>query len=129
MATNKSLVSDYLRLRDYRAAEKKKWELADDKIEAALHGIEAEMAKRLRESESDSVRTEAGTFFRQIDVKPRGEDWQAFYNWIVENDAFDFLERRIKKTSIAEYMAQNDDAIPPGVTVLREYVVRVRKGE
>ena len=129
MATNKSLVGDYLRLREFRASEKRRWEASDRNIEQALDKIEAEMAKRLRESESDSVRTELGTFYRQIDIKPRGEDWQAFYDWVAENGAFDALERRIKKPFIAEYMAQNDGAIPPGVTVLREYVVRVRKGD
>ena len=129
VATNKELVLGYLTLRDFRAVQKKAFETKDKKVKAAMEKIEAELGKRLRESESDSIRTEAGTFYRQVDITPRGDDWQAFYNWVAAEDAFDALERRIKKTFIAEYMEQNNGDLPPGVSVFREYVVRVRKGE
>ena len=44
-----------------------------------------------------------------------------------QNDAFDALERRIKKTFVSEYMENNGGAIPPGVSVYRQYAVRVRR--
>ena len=58
---------------------------------------------------------------------PTGQDWEAFYDWIKEHDAFDALERRIKRTFVSKYMDDNDGAIPPGVNVFRRYTVEVRK--
>jgi hypothetical protein len=51
-----------------------------------------------------------------------------FYGWIKDNDAFDALERRVKKTFVTEFMETHEGGLPPpGITVSREYVVRVRK--
>ena len=121
------LVKAHIKLRDARSAAKKKFDAEDDILKASQEKLEAMMLKFMIDNNSDSVRTEHGTFYRQEDVIPRGEDWDAFYKWVAKNDAFDFLERRIKKTAVAEYMEANKGKIPPGVSVLREFVVRVRR--
>lgn len=126
---NAALVRAYLRLRAARHTLKTEFEAADKKLRAQQDRLGAVMLKALNDDGSESVRTKDGTFYRQVEVTPRGEDWGALYDWIKEHDAFDFLERRIKKTAVAEYMEEHNGAIPPGVSVFREYVVRVRKGD
>ena len=126
MDTNK-LVKAFVAIRDARSEAKKIFEAGDSALKAKQERLEAEMLKFLLDTKTDSVRTEHGTFYRQEDIIPRGEDWDAFYKWVAKNDAFDALERRIKKTFVAEYMAANKGKIPPGVSVLREFVVRVRR--
>jgi hypothetical protein len=37
------------------------------------------------------------------------------------------LERRFKKTFVKDYRESNEGAIPPGVSVMREFTVRVRR--
>ena len=85
------------------------------------------MLAELNDNNGEGIRTAAGTFFRKLEVIPTGQDWEAFYDWIKEHDAFDALERRIKRTFISKYMDDNDGAIPPGVNVFRRYTVEVRK--
>lgn len=126
MNTN-TLTKAYVKLRDARTALKREFDEKDNALKAKQERLEAEMLRFLQENNLDSVRTETGTFYRQEDITPTGSDWQLFYDWVAKNDAFDALERRIKKGFIKEYMETHEGGVPPGVSVYREYVVRVRR--
>ena len=60
-------------------------------------------------------------------IKPSCEDWNGFYTWIAENEAFDALERRVKKSFITTYMEDNKGELPPGINVTQEYTVTIRR--
>jgi hypothetical protein len=126
MDTNR-LVKTYVKMRDARNALKREYEEKDTALKEQMTKIENTMLKLLQDSNIDSIKTEAGTFYRQEEITPTGSDWQAFYDWVKANDAFDALERRIKKTFVAEFMETHDGAVPPGVSVYRQYVCRVRR--
>lgn len=122
-----TLTKAYVKIRDARGVLKKQYEEEDIKLKAKLERLEAEMLRFLQENNTDSVKTVHGTFYRQEEITPTGADWDALYRWIADNDAFDALERRIKKGFIKEYMETHEGGVPPGVSVYREYVVRVRR--
>lgn len=122
-----TLTKAYVKIRDARGVLKKQYEEEDIKLKAKLERLEAEMLRFLQENNTDSVKTVHGTFYRQEEITPTGADWDALYKWIAQNDAFDALERRIKKGFIKEYMETHEGGVPPGVSVYREYVVRVRR--
>ena len=117
----------YIKIRDAKMAATAAHEKADAEFKRKLKLIENVLLGFLNDGGMESVKTESGTFYKQEDILPRGEDWGAFYEWVKENDAFEFLERRIKKTEVKTYMESHDGELPPGVAVLREYVVRVRR--
>ena len=121
------LVRAHLAIRDKRSHLKKEFETTDNDLKQKQARLEAEMLRFMQESDTESVRTEAGTIYQQESLKPAAADWDAFYNWIKENDAFDALEKRIKATFVKEFMEENDGETPPGVSVYREYVARVRR--
>jgi hypothetical protein len=121
------LARAYVKLRDTRSANKKTFEQEDAVLKGYMEQIEAQMLLVLNEGNIDSINTPAGTFYRQEDITPQGADWGAFYQWVREEDAFDFLEKRIKKGPIKEYMEQHEGALPPGVSVFRKFEVRVRR--
>lgn len=121
------LVKVYLKIRDKRAENKREFDAADALLREKQDTIEGALLQFLNNNKVDSSKTDAGTFYRQEDIVPSGSDWQAFYRWVAENDAFDALERRIKKTFVADWMAEHDNTPPPGVSVYRQYKVRVRK--
>ena len=121
------LVKVFLKIRKARSDLKAAYEADDAKLKAQAAQLDALLLKHLNDTNASSMATAAGTFYRQEEVTPTGSDWEAFYTWVKANDAFDALERRIKKTFIREWMDTHDGAIPPGVSVYREYVVRVRK--
>lgn len=117
----------YRAMRDAQSAIRKE---ADEKIadiEEKKEKLEAVLLQALETSGGESVRTANGTIFRTIETIPSGQDWDAFYAFIKQEDAFDALERRIKRTFITDYMAAHDGAIPPGVNVFRRYKINVRK--
>ena len=124
----KRVVSAYLKIRDAKTALTRQFEEEKAKLDSKLELLEQTLLKFLNEHKMDSAKAGPATFYKQIEITPAGSDWDRFYKWVVKHDAFEALERRIKKTFIKEYMEANDGAIPPGVTVHREFVVRVRRG-
>jgi len=124
---NLKMVKAYLKLRDARTALKRQFEEQDTALKTKMTRLEAEMLRLLQSTNSDSISTELGIFYRQEEITPTGSDWDAFYKWVAANDAFDALERRIKKTFIKEYLETHEGGIPPGVSVYREYAIRVRR--
>lgn len=68
----------------------------------------------------------SGVAFLQTTTSATSKDWEATLKWIIETGAYEFLERRVSKTVVQEYMEQHGEA-PPGVSVTREIEVRVRK--
>jgi hypothetical protein len=121
------VVGIYLKIRQKRKELKERFEAEDKALKADLTRIENTLLNHLNETNVDSMKTEAGTFYKQEEITPTGSDWEAFYDWVAENNAFDALERRIKKTFVSEYMEAHEGGVPPGVSVFREYVVRIRK--
>lgn len=128
MATDLNKVTKaYLRLRDARDELRRTYTEEDNALKAKQERLEAEMLAFLNESHQESSRTVSGTVYKQEEIIPTGSDWERFYDWVKENDAFDALERRIKKGFVAQHMQDHEGAPPPGVSVLRRYVVRVRR--
>lgn len=117
----------YLRLRDARDELRRDYTDADNKLKEKQELLEASMLSFLNGTQQESSRTLSGTVYKQEEIIPTGSDWERFYEWVKENDAFDALERRIKKGFVAEHMREHEGAPPPGVSVLRRYVVRVRR--
>lgn len=117
----------YLSIRDARIAAKRQFDEDDAKFKASQEKLEALMLGQLNSMGVESVRTEAGTFYKQEEIKPAANDWNLFYHWIKDHDAFDFLEKRVTKNAVKAYMEEHEGGLPPGVSVYKEYVVRVRR--
>ncbi len=101
-------------------------------IKAEMERILGLMDNYLTVHKVKNASSKTGVFFRELDIKPRATDWTAFYAWIKENDAFEFLHKRITADSVAAYMEQHKDdevALPPGIAVEKSYVIRVRTGK
>ena len=119
----------YLNIRDARSKAKAEWEAGDDALKASQEKLEGVMLSYLEKHNVDRMGTDLGTFYRQADIKPSAGDWNAVYAWIKEHDAWELLERRLKKTFVSDFMETHDGMLPPGVNVHREYVVRVRRAQ
>jgi hypothetical protein len=124
------LVAVYVKMRDEKARIRKE---ADEKcadIAAKMDRIEAEILRHLQTHNMESARTEAGTVFKKVVVKPSVKDWFAYDTWLAENGVHpsDAYEKRVSSKFISEYMAEHDGAMPAGVAVHQEYVVQVRRG-
>lgn len=121
------IVSTFIKIRDKRAADKRAWEEGDKLLAGKMEQLEAFLNGHMNDTGVESFRTEHGTVYQTIDVIPNANDWDLFYRWIAENNAFDALERRIKKTFIGDYMEQNKGKLPPGVSTFRKLKVNIRR--
>lgn len=120
----------YVAIRDKRAEIKKAFDEEYSSLGEKLARLEAELLRLMQDQKSDAIRTEFGTVYRQEEVKPSCSDWAALDAWEKTNphiNASDILEKRVSKKFVTEYMENNDGALPPGVSIYREYVVRVRR--
>jgi len=120
-------VKAYLNLRKAREELSKEFDIKDKGLKDKQELIENHLLNFLNETGQESSRTEFGTVYRQEDLIPSAADWSVIYEWIKENDAWDMLERRLKKTFIKTFSETNKGELPPGVNVFRKYLVRVRK--
>lgn len=122
------LVSAYIGLRNERSALKDSYEEADNKLKADMEKLEQTMLEICNDIGADSVKTAYGTMMRRVNERFYCTDWDNFKNYVLENEAVDLLERRIHQGNFKEHMTQLDgQGLPPGVNVMREYGITVRK--
>jgi gamma-glutamylcysteine synthetase len=72
-------------------------------------------------------KTPFGTTYADETVRYSIADGHAFYTFVQAQKDLDFLERRVSSTHVKEYMEANGGTLPPGLSVFRERVMRVRK--
>jgi hypothetical protein len=121
------LVMEYRNLRDTirdREAEHEE-ELA--KLREQLDAISAKLLAVCKETGADSIKTPAGTVSRRVRSRYWTTDWQAMYNFILQNDAPYLLEQRIHNGNLKEFLDNNPDKLPIGLQIDSKYVIQVRK--
>jgi hypothetical protein len=121
------VTATYIKIRDRRAALRKEYEAQDLELKNQLETLDGFLLETLQNLGADRVGTKHGTVFQSTEIKPSCQDWAAYYTWIAANEAFDGLERRVKKSFIADYMKDNAGELPPGITVVKEYTITVRR--
>lgn len=117
----------HMAIKDARTVKRHAWEVEDLALETNQNTLKTMLLDHLNKTGSKSIATDYGTAYRTEKIKPSAADWAEIQRWIVEHDAFDLLEKRLKSTFIKEYMEANEGRIPPGVNVHREFEVSVRR--
>lgn len=74
-----------------------------------------------------SVRTDGGTISLSTKTRYSTDDWDAFKEFIKENDALELLEKRISQSNMATFLEENPGKVPAGLNSFKEYAVSVRK--
>ena len=108
--------------------------LAKDKINAELKGVDRaieEHKMRIRQTmDVLGLESASGTTL-SVSSKDTDmgqiEDIDSFYDFIRENDAMYFLERRVSQAAFREYLSMNDGALPPGLNLFVKQDISVRK--
>jgi capsule polysaccharide export protein KpsE/RkpR len=74
-----------------------------------------------------SVRTDGGTISLSTKTRYSTDDWDAFKEFIKENDALELLEKRISQGNMATFLEDNPGKVPAGLNSFTEYSISVRK--
>jgi hypothetical protein len=122
------LVNVYLTIRNEREKLKASWEVQDGELEQEMKVLEQSMLTVCNDTNASSIRTESGTVIRSLKERFTTNDWDNFKKFVLDNKAIDLLERRIHQGNFKEFMAEHkDEGLPPGVNVMREFTIVVRK--
>ena len=122
------LVEAYLVIRSQREKLSREYEAADNALKEDMAKLEAVMLDMCNSVNADSIKTRHGTVMRKLNERFFCQDWENFYKFVLDNEAVQLLERRIHQSNFKEFMKDHSgDGLPPGVNVMREYGVSVRK--
>jgi hypothetical protein len=123
-----SIVERYIQLRDRKdqLVSAHKLELA--KFEAAMERVENYLLRHLNVSNSESIRTKAGTFFKTTKTSAQVADWDATSEWIKDDidTRWPMLEKRVSKGFVEAYKEEHND-LPPGINWRSEVAVNIRR--
>ena len=122
------LVEAYLAIRTERDRVLKEYESVDAELKKDMGELEAMMLGVCNEVNADSIKTAHGTVMRRLNERYICNDWDGFREFVLENQVVDLLEKRIHQGNFKQFFAEHEgEGLPPGVSVMREYGVSVRK--
>jgi hypothetical protein len=122
------LVKAYLTIRTERETLKTQYEADDKLLLTDMEALEKEMLVICNDTNASSIRTGSGTVIRKLNERYTTNDWDNFKKFVMDNDAVDLLERRIHQGNFKQFMSEHErDGLPPGVNVMREFGIVVRK--
>lgn len=122
------LVEAYIAIRTKREILLRNYEEQDKALKADMTQLEAAMLDVCNQINADSIKTSHGTVMRKLNERFFCQDWDNFYQFVLVHEAPHLLERRIHQSNFKEFMKDHEgDGLPPGVNVMREYGVTVRK--
>jgi len=102
----------------------------EDKVKAIKHQqtmVTDKMLELCSDQDVNSLATTNGTISRRLNSSYWTSDWDSFYNFVKDNDAYHLLEKRIHNGNMKEFLADNPDAVPMGLQSKKQYVISVRK--
>ena len=129
MSSNlEELVQTYLTIRTEREKILSAYETQDKAFKDELNVLEQSMLAICNDTNADSIKTQNGTVIRKMNERFYCNDWDNFKKFVLEHHAVELFERRIHQGNFKEFMSEHkDDGLPPGVNVMREFGITVRK--
>lgn len=119
-------VSLYIKMRDKKAQMKAEFDASVAPLNEKMEKLEAKLLDVFNKTGMDSVKTEFGTAYTTTRVTASVADREIFMTHVRENDDWALLEVRASKAAVEQYRENNND-LPPGVSMREERVVNVRR--
>lgn len=122
------MVDAYLAIRNERERILREYEAQDVKLKEDMAKIEAALLSVCNDINADSIKTTNGTVIRKLNERYFCQDWENFREFVFEHRALELFEKRIHQGNFKQFMEDHDgEGLPPGVSVMREFGITVRK--
>jgi hypothetical protein len=122
------LVKAYLTIRNERERIESEYKERDMQLKADMAIIEQEMLAGCNDMKVESVRTDSGTIIKSLKERYTCADRDNFNKFVLEHGAVELFEARLHQGNFKEFMSErHGDGLPPGVNVMREFTITVRK--
>lgn len=119
------VIEAYRELREQRAALADEFKTIDADLKGRMEALEVALLKHMDKVGTSQLKTPSGMAYIETLKTPTCGDWQALYAYIVENNRFDLLQKRLGATAIKD-LHEDTGELPPGVTMLQERCVRFK---
>jgi len=122
------LVKTYLTIRNERDRIESEFKEQDAALKAEMIMLEQAMLSGCNEIKADSIKTPHGTVIKSLKERFTCSDRDNFNKFVLENSAVELFEGRLHQSNFKEFMSErHSDGLPPGVNVMREFTITVRK--
>ncbi len=122
--TAEMLTKTYVKIRDKRR------ELArqDDELKEQMDMVAAKLLEICNDQGASTIRTDFGTVSKRESKTYWSSDWNSFFKFVKENDAFDLLQQRIHTANMSQFLEDNPETVLPGLTSdTRQSVVIIKR--
>ena len=117
----------YRKMQGKKQALTAEYETAVAVIDAQLDAVKVALKDAMLGLGVKSVNTLEGTVILSTKTRYSMQDWDAFKDFVVSNNALDLFEKRIAQTNMAAFLKDNPELVPPGLNTNSEYAISVRK--
>jgi hypothetical protein len=120
------VVSAYIKLRAKKDAMEAEVKAETKKIVEKMDKFEGWLKQQADAQGVTSFKTKHGTAFLKTTDYANVENWDVTLAFILEQQAFDLLNKAVSKVAVRGYIEENK-AVPPGVNYGTKIEVEVRK--
>jgi len=122
------LVKAYLTIRNERERIESEYKERDTQLKADMAVLEQELLAGCNDMKVESLRTDSGTVIKSLKERYTCADRDNFNKFVLDNGAVDLFESRLHQGNFKEFMSErHHEGLPPGVNVMREFTITVRK--
>ena len=122
------LVKIYLTIRSEREKIESEWKAKDTEFKNEQALLEQQMLAVCNESNATSIKTEQGTVIKSLKERFTVADGDSFRKFVMEQEMPELFEARIHQGNFKDFMSEHaSEGLPPGVNVMREFTITVRK--
>lgn len=119
------LVQAYIAIRDQKDTLYREYQDNVKKLDADMKLVSDALLEVCNSTNADSIRTKAGTVVKSIKSNYWTNDWESFYQFMQEHNAFNLLEKRIHQGNTKLFLEENPDLLPIGLNIDKAFAVRV----
>ena len=122
------LVKTYLTIRNEREKIEAEYKEQDQALKSEMAVLEQAMLSGCNEMKVESLRTNSGTIIKRLAERFTCSDRDNFNKFVLEHGAVELFESRLHQGNFKEFMSErHHEGLPPGVNVMREFTVTVKK--
>lgn len=110
-ANAEQLAKVYVKIRDKRRELAKQ----DEQLKEQLELVAQELLEICKQQGASTIRTAHGTVSKRVSKNYWTSDWDSFYKFIKEHDAFSLMYQRINSANMAQFLEENPETLPPGL--------------
>ena len=123
------LVRVYLKMKDAHTQMLHDFQEKETELKGQMDRVKQALLEYCKEHNTESVKTEAGLFYRTVSKKYWTSDWESLYAFINEHKVPELLEKRVAQGNMKQFLEENPDLLPPGMNVDAAYTLYVRRNK